>query len=107
MIKRSPKLERVTGVLTVNPGVGAADGGYGRAAGHDELVRHTLVVRGLGLGEDHVVQVQPGQGRVRRGRRGSSDYRGSGEVTSNHGRSDKGSRIYRRSWESPVTTGGG
>ena len=50
-------------LLTVVPGVGAADGGYGRPAGHDELVRHTLVVRGLGLGEDHVVQVQPGQGR--------------------------------------------
>ena len=42
-------------------------------------------------------------GRVRRGRRGSSDYRGSGEVTSNHSSSDT---IYRGSWESPVTTGG-
>ena len=42
-------------------------------------------------------------GRVRRGRRGSSDYRGSGEVTSNHSRS---ARIYRRSWESPVTATG-
>ena len=95
-------------LLTVVSGVGATDGGYGRAAGHDELVRHTLVVRGLGLGEDHVVQVQPGQGgRVRRGRRGSSDYRGSGEVTSNHSSSDIGSTIYRGSWESPVTTGGG
>ena len=57
-------------LLTVVSGVGAADGGYGRAASHDELVRHTLVVRGLGLGEDHVVQVQPGQGRVRRGGEG-------------------------------------
>ena len=49
-------------LLTVVSGVGATDGGYGRPTRHDELVRHTLVVRGLGLGEDHVVQVQPGQG---------------------------------------------
>ena len=61
-------------LLTVVSGVGATDGGYGRAAGHDELVRHTLVVRGLGLGEDHVVQVQPGQG-------GGSGGGGEGLVT--------------------------
>ena len=79
-------------LLTVVPGVGAADGGYGRPAGHDELVRHTLVVRGLGLGEDHVVQVQPGQGRGGSGGGwGSSGYRRSGKVTSNHSRSAKGS----------------
>ena len=59
MIKRSAKLEWVIGVLTVNSGVGAADGGDGRAAGDDELVVLALVVGGLRLRQHHVVEVEP------------------------------------------------
>ena len=46
--------------LTVLSGVGAADGGHGGSPRHYELVRVALVVGGLGLGEDHVVHVEPG-----------------------------------------------
>ena len=59
--------------LTVLSGVGAADGGHGGSAGHDELVRVALVVGGLGLGEDHVVHVEPGMRSVR-------SAQGGGEV---------------------------
>ena len=51
--------------LTVLSGVGAADGGHGGSARHYELVRVALVVGGLGLGEDHVVHVEPGMRSVR------------------------------------------
>ena len=39
--------------------VGATDGGDGRSSGHDQLIRVTLVVSGLGLGEDEVVKIKP------------------------------------------------
>ena len=54
--------------LTVLSGVGAADGGHGGSPRHYELVRVALVVGGLGLGEDHVVHVEPGMRSVRSGR---------------------------------------
>ena len=37
--------------------VGPTYGGDGRASGHNQLVIVTLVVRGLGLLEDKVVQI--------------------------------------------------
>ena len=45
-------------LLTVRPGVGAADAGDGGAARHDEQVVVTLVVRGLGLRQHEVAKVQ-------------------------------------------------
>ena len=51
--------------LTVLAGVGAAHGGHGGSPRHYELVRVALVVGGLGLGEDHVVHVEPGMRSVR------------------------------------------
>ena len=50
-------------LLTVLAGVGPTDGGHGGAARHDQLIRAALVVGGLGLGEDHVVHVEPGMTR--------------------------------------------
>ena len=66
--------------LTVLAGVCAADGGHGGAPGHDQLVRVALVVGGLGLGEDHVVHVEPGiTSEVRSGRgEETRDCQGSG-----------------------------
>ena len=43
--------------LTVLASVGPTYGGDGRAPGHNQLVIVTLVVRGLGLLEDKVVQI--------------------------------------------------
>ena len=45
-------------LLTVRPGVGAADAGDGGAARHDEQVVVTLVVSGLGLRQHEVAEVQ-------------------------------------------------
>ena len=45
--------------LTVLTSVGATDGGDGRSSGHNQLIRVTLVVSGLGLGEDEVVKIKP------------------------------------------------
>ena len=45
--------------ITVNSGVGAANGWDGRSAGHDELVVLALVVGGLWLRQHHVVEVEP------------------------------------------------
>ena len=56
--------------LTVLAGVGAADGGHRGAPRHDQLVGAALVVGGLGLGEDHVVHVKPGDDDVVRSGRG-------------------------------------
>ena len=64
--------------LTVLSGVGAADSGHGGSAGHDELVRVALVVGGLGLGEDHVVHVEPGMRSVRSIQGGGGSGPGSG-----------------------------
>ena len=40
-------------------GVSPTDGGHGGAARHNQLIGDALVVEGLGLGEDHVVHVEP------------------------------------------------
>ena len=45
--------------LTVKTVVGAADGGDGVAAAHDELVVLTLVVHRLRLGQHQPLEVQP------------------------------------------------
>lgn len=58
------KIEWCLIILTVDSGVGSADCRDGRAAGHDELVVLAHVVRGLGVGQHHVVEVQPGEGGV-------------------------------------------
>ena len=58
--------------------VGAAYGGHGGSAGHDELVRVALVVGGLRLGEDHVVHVEPGMRSVRSAQGGGGSGPGSG-----------------------------
>lgn len=47
------------GSLTVRSRESAAQRRHWGAATHYELVRLALVVRGLGLGEDHVLHVQP------------------------------------------------
>ena len=52
----------VSPLLTVGPSVGATDGGEGGAARHYELVKVTLVVGRLRLGQDHVVYIEPGRG---------------------------------------------
>ena len=64
--------------LTVLSGVGAADGGHGGSPRHYELVRVALVVGGLGLGEDHVVHVEPGMRSLRSAQGGGGSGPGSG-----------------------------
>ena len=46
--------------LTVEPIIRAADGGDGVAAADDELVKLTLVVHRLRLGQGQGLEVQPG-----------------------------------------------
>ena len=57
---RERERERETGRerLTVRSGESAAESRHRGAATHYELVRLTLVVRGLRLGQDHVVHVK-------------------------------------------------
>ncbi len=41
-------------------GVGAANGGDGRPAGDDKLIKLALVLLVLRLGQHHVLNIQPG-----------------------------------------------
>ena len=57
-VQRGFKYNWAHGGLTVGASVGAADAGDGGAARHDEQVVVTLVVRGLGLRQHEVAEVQ-------------------------------------------------
>ena len=56
--ERDRERQRERERLTVRSGESAAESRHRGAATHYELVRLTLVVRGLRLGQDHVVHVE-------------------------------------------------